>query len=366
LWLCGFDVANPRNSVLRHRFYDVPTATYLFRGVVTASDDRKAPEEPVRQWCAFELMRGYGILVGDIVFEQPVKVGSKQYRIDILVKRNGFPWIVAECKEQAYTRHDNAIAQAISYADAREIQAEYVLYTNGAEWLVRRKVQGEWVAVPDLPNGHLPGRIVPLREMMNAVYQIQPLLHKLDEPIAGMDAERFFEAMQYFFCGYNLFTDSNKPVLVNATDNLCRVLSVKGAGKDYYWGKLASAAKEFGQFCDLIGFQSTVHDIDTGGMFAAEIARIRLRLEEIIAGTTGSNSCDVLLMRLNIALLTYGERAARENEKFLPVTPEIHRTLRDLLNYGLAVHFNTQIPDPIDTDAMFDVKSCCGATWERD
>src|SRR5688572_15250863 len=102
--------------MLRHRFYDIPASAHLFSGAVNGSDQRKAPEEAIRQWCAFELIRAYALPVRDMICEQPVKVGSKQYRIDILVKRNGFPWVVVECKEPDYTRHDHAIAQAISYA----------------------------------------------------------------------------------------------------------------------------------------------------------------------------------------------------------------------------------------------------------
>ena len=90
-----------------------------------------AKEEPVRQWCAFELIRAYGLTVTELTFEKKVRVGSKIYRIGILVQRNGLPWIVVECKEPGCTKHDDGLAQAISYAGAATISAEYAVYTNG-------------------------------------------------------------------------------------------------------------------------------------------------------------------------------------------------------------------------------------------
>lgn len=344
--------------MLRHRFYDVPGPAYLFRSTPDASDQRKVLEEPIRQWCAFELIRAYGILVTDIVFEHPVKVGSKQYRVDIVVKRNNFPWIVVECKEPGYAKHDNAIAQAISYADAREIQAEFAVYTNGAEWLVSRKVQSAWVAVPDLPTNPTQGAVA-LRDIFHAIYHLEPLLFNLDDPIGGKDAKHFFHSMQVFFCGYNLLTEHLEQTLVHATDNICRVLSVEAADEKYRWGKLHAAAGDWQQYCARIGLESDVSDVDTGGMFGAELARVRMDLERIIRGTAGLHVSDVLLIRLDVALLNYAERAARKSEQFLPLTPDIHRTLRDFLNYLLTIHFNTQVPDPIDTDSTSDVKSYC-------
>src|SRR5437867_2251050 len=69
----------------REPFYEIPKAAYLFGGGLSASENRDPHEESVRQWCAYELLRAYGIKITEMEFERPVKVGSKRYRIDIVV-----------------------------------------------------------------------------------------------------------------------------------------------------------------------------------------------------------------------------------------------------------------------------------------
>ena len=85
----------------RRPFYQVPSGAWLFRSALPTDSKREQHEEPVRQWCAFELMRAYGIAVTDISLEQRARVGSKSYGIDLLVSRNGSPWIVIECNDPA-------------------------------------------------------------------------------------------------------------------------------------------------------------------------------------------------------------------------------------------------------------------------
>ena len=51
-------------------FYQVNVEAYLFPERVKASNKRKKLEEPVRQRCAFELVRAYGISITDIEFER--------------------------------------------------------------------------------------------------------------------------------------------------------------------------------------------------------------------------------------------------------------------------------------------------------
>lgn len=45
----------------REPFYEIPKSPYLFGYGMLAADTREQPEEEVRQWCAYELMRAYGI-----------------------------------------------------------------------------------------------------------------------------------------------------------------------------------------------------------------------------------------------------------------------------------------------------------------
>lgn len=131
-------------------FYQIMPAAYLYPDKVKAASDRKQLEEPVRQWCAYELIRTYGIAVINIEFERPVRMGSRPHWIDILVSREGKPSVVVECKKPSDRNADKALEQAVSYADAPEIQAEFAVVTNGKDWQVKRRILGKWCAVPDL------------------------------------------------------------------------------------------------------------------------------------------------------------------------------------------------------------------------
>jgi hypothetical protein len=220
----------------REKFYEIDKSAYLFGYGLPTANNRKQPEEAVRQWCAFELIRTYGIKVSEIEFEHPVKVGSKNYWIDILVSRKGAPAVVVECKTRDYSRHAKGMAQAISYAGAQTIQAEFAVYTNGDAWHVRRRVRKEWVPIPDLPQHVDQSAAEPITELLQTLKTLNPLLYKLGEPIAGEDAHDFLGAMQAFFIGRNLLTQNINHDLGIATDNLLRSLWAAGDPR-YQCGK---------------------------------------------------------------------------------------------------------------------------------
>jgi len=123
--------------MMRNAFYEIDPKAFILRPTISDDWSIVNPEEVVRQWCAFELIRAYCISVTDLAFEYTVSVGSKTYRIDIVVLQDGKPWAVVECKKREYVKHDHAMAQAISYADSQNVHAEYAVYTNGDVWRVR-------------------------------------------------------------------------------------------------------------------------------------------------------------------------------------------------------------------------------------
>jgi predicted type IV restriction endonuclease len=135
---------------MRLPYFEISPDAYLYPEKVKESV-RKQPEEPVRQWCAYELVRAYGISVANIEFERPVRMGSRPHWIDILVLRDGKPSVVVECKKPSDRKAEKAMEQAVSYADAPDIRAEFAVVTNGTDWQVKRRIQGIWCPVPDLP-----------------------------------------------------------------------------------------------------------------------------------------------------------------------------------------------------------------------
>lgn len=351
---------------MRRQFYEVKEPAYLFREKVVKEGTQDQPEERVRQWCAFELIRAYGVPVADIEFERQVKVGSKTYRIDILVSRNGDPWLVMECKQQEDSKPQRSMAQAISYADAQGIDAEFAACTNGDYWCVKRRHQNGWVAIPDLPRQQVNTSGQPLTRLLWGIDEMAPVLHKLDESLEGADAQRFLSALQRWFHGSSLLTEGVSDDILWGMDNLLRVLSQPDAHPNYLWGKLAAAAQGFDRWRDSIGFSVPLAPIHGGDKMYYEMQLLSANLLQIAETSADLPSGDERVLRVAVALLDYGRTQFRPKMKpHCPSIPKnVHEALRDFLNYSLAIHLDTKLPDPLDRISVAEVKECCSKAWE--
>ncbi|MCW5556095.1 MAG: type I restriction enzyme HsdR N-terminal domain-containing protein [Verrucomicrobiae bacterium] len=346
----------------RKSFYEVPPATYLFPAMCQTSGDQAQPEEPVRQWCAYELMRAYGAAITELEFEHQVRVGSKTYRIDILVSRNGSPWVVVECKEPRHAKHDAGMKQAISYADAQGVKAEFALYTNGDVWQVQRRVQDQWIPVADLPT-QLTEETVLITRLLTTIQEVSPLLGKLDEIIEDKDAQTFLSAMQVFFRGSNLLTEDADRDLLFATDNLLRVLSVAGE-LPYQLGKLRTVQMYYERYRVRAGFPLEIGPITDRDPVYVEMIHLHAGLMNMVEGTHDLVVCDALLLRVNTALLEYGRNQRDGKAHFPRIGPSLHHALRNFLHYALSVHLNTVLPDTLDHTSIGDMHGCCHEAWE--
>lgn len=346
----------------RKAFYEVPPATYLFPTLCQRTGDQRHPEEPVRQWCAYELMRAYGVAITELEFERQVRVGSKTYRIDILVSRNGSPWVVVEGKERGHKNHAGGMKQAISYADAQGVKAEFALYTNGQVWHVQRRVQDRWIPVADLPT-QVTEETILITRLLTTIHKVSPLLGKLDEILEGKEAHTFLSAMQVFFHGSNLLTkDADRDLLI-ATDNLVRVLCVAGA-LPYQVGKLQTAQMYFERYRVRAGFPLEIGPVTGSDPVCVELMHLHAGLMNMVEGTNGLVVCDALLLRVNTALLEYGRNQRDGKEHFPTIGPSLHHALRDFLHYALSVHLNTALPDTLDDISIGDMHGCCHEAWE--
>jgi hypothetical protein len=345
-----------------HRFYQIPRTAYLY-GSQLRTEEAEGPEESVRQWCAFELMRLYGVKVTNLVFEHPVKVGSRNdLRIDILVLRNGDPWMVVECKRSDHTNHEKAAKQAISYADAQTVRAPFAMYTNGAVWNVYRKVTDQWEPIPDLPTLIQLEAQEHFVDILQDLHQLKPLIHKLDEKMDTVESMHFLSAMQYFFNGYKAITDGVSKSLLDASDNLLRAVTHNNSKGGYQMEKIAHAGLEWAGYSKRVQASDRFHEVDRGNMPRMEMSTLCFELRNLIKASTVPHPVDVLLLRLNIALLEY----AVENEtrrSVQPLGPAVHHPLRDFLNHLLVTRYHTSLPDPIDVDAVKSIKIYCEPEW---
>jgi len=350
--------------MFRQPFYEVPPSAYLFPAQSVKGGEQKQPEESVRQWCAYELIRAYGIRFDELEFEREVRVGSKTYRIDILVSRSGKPWIVVECKQPTHSKPDEGMAQAISYADSQGIHAEFTVYTNGTLWHVRRRVCEQWIAVPDLPSQFGSQTGEPLTEILRAIKDVSPLLHKLDETLQGDEAGKYLSAMQVFFNGVNLLTDGADRDLLAGTDDLLRVLASPHQNSVYRFGKLAAARSSFESYRMRAGFATEFGPILGDTSVAVNSQYLHASLLRMVEGAQGIEALDVLLLRLNVALTEYGMGQRSPKEPYPTLQSPLYRALRDFLNAALAIRLNTTLPDSLDRIWVGDMKNFCQPAWD--
>lgn len=348
----------------RAEYYEVGEDAYLYPAIAKNSGSREQPEELVRQWCAFELIRTYGVSINDIEFEREVKVGSKTYRVDIIVSRRGQLSVVVECKPRGHKKHGEAMSQAISYADAQTIRADFAVYTNGDEWRVQRRVGDRWVAVTDIPRDVSRIGTEPITEIFRACKDVAPLLYKLDETLAGDDARHFLDAMWMFFAGANMLNEDVDRDLLFATDNLLRVLSGAHEHPNYRFGKFDTARHHFELYRQKTGCGDEIGPMTGRDPLRVEKQYLHVALSHMVEHSDGLGSVDVLVLRLNVALLEYGRQQESGKQNYPQVGTSLHHVLREYLQYALAVHFNASLPDTLDHILVGYVKNYCRGSWE--
>lgn len=331
------------NQSDRRPFYSVARSAYIYVGPPVSGAKNGEPEEAVRQWCVFELIRAYGYSVNDLFLESQVQVGSKTYRIDILVLRNGTPWIVVECKAPD-AKNDKAIEQAISYADSPRIQAEYVLYTNGSDWQVRRRLKGQWEPVLDLPGVRFESSgSIDITRFFACFSDVAPLLYKLDETVQGKEVECFLHALQRFFNGWNLLQDGVDKNLVSCADNLLRVMSQPEVHYDYRCEKYNHARSDFCNFQARHTIAWEVHPIAGKVPIHTGFNELSSAVLSAVEGTSKSAGANILVLRLIAALLDYGIKAESSKTPFPVITANIHHSLREFLQYQFKTKFDATL-----------------------
>jgi len=343
-------------------FYEVDPRAHIFRSAVSGDGSNVNPEEVVRQWCAFELIRSYGVSVTELDFEHPVSVGSKTYRIDIVILQDAKPWAVIECKKREFVKHDQAMAQAISYAESQNVNAEYAVYTNGDVWHVKRKMNGNWLMVPDLPLRTARTDTKELTDLLRSLNDILPLLYMLGgEPVSGVDAERFIYAMVEVFNGRSLLTSDSDRDLVSATGNLLRILPRRHINCQR--GKLAVLVDRLNKYFEAKGLEEKC-DASFSEPIYMELQMLHATLQMTLDGAHGLVGADILLLRLMVAILDYGQNIRDEHKPLPQINRSLHEALREYLDFVLRFNLGFHLPDVREDILNGDLRDCCSDSWK--
>ena len=107
------------------------------------------PEEWVRQNFILFLSEVLKYPVSLIAVEKQIKLGPLKKRFDLVVFKNSEPFILIECKEMGVPLSENVLTQALSYYS--EIQAKYLLITNGNQTLAFQKNGGKLTEADEIP-----------------------------------------------------------------------------------------------------------------------------------------------------------------------------------------------------------------------
>lgn len=264
-------------------FYEVAPHTYLFQ-------KQETPEEKVRQWAAFELLSTYGYHINDLQFEKPVKVGRRTHYADIVIYRNQKPLIAIECKRMDDTKRDDGIKQAISYATAFEVQAEFAVHTNGITWDVYRNNDNNWVSIIDIPTKEFVNTDDYLASLIFEIELLRPILYWTYRSVPAKEAQTFFKHLQEFFLAQTLTLKEIDTDLTSATESLLRPLVVN-PNKDahYAFSKTTIASKLFLKFFEKENisfdmFDPEFLDVDQ------QLLALQIRFEEIYKNNKNSSS----------------------------------------------------------------------------
>jgi hypothetical protein len=180
----------------------------------------------------------------------------------------------------------------------------------------------------------------------------------LDESLEGKPAEDFLGEMQKFFVTTNSYTEIVDTRLIHATDYLLRFLTVtKEANLGYHYEKLNNAYRRWFDYSKSMGAEITECPVDGGATLMAELGRLHFNLLQLVRGGRFIQNVDLLLLRLDTALLHYGTEVEQNKKQFYKIPSAVHHALRDFLNYLLIYHFDTEIPDSINRDELKDIKS---------
>lgn len=343
-------------------FYEVQPSAYIFIG---NSVDK--PEEKVRQWALYELLSTYGVGINNITIEKSVKVGTRTFRADIVILRDGSPYVVIECKKEGAKKKARGMDQALSYADANTVKAKYVVYTNGEEWEVKRKLGGDWVDIPDLPKRIDGDYKIRIDELVGCIDELKPALFWINQTVPAASAQTYFSCLQRIFYGAIYPLNYLDDELRFGTDLLLRVISRLGADDDHYvQSKMVAACGTYANFFKRKFGQAREYDLREDSLRQLTVD-FQLRFQHLVEKTQDLKSEEVILVRFITTLLHYLKKQIDLGEKknlFKDIPSVLTRESQELIAFLFQVHLGVIFPDPVLEDSCTDLRHFCSSAWE--
>ncbi len=342
-------------------FYEINPQAYLF------GKTDGTPEEKIRQWALFELLSTYGISINNIEIERPVKVGTRIHRADIVILRESSPFVVIECKKWDDKHKSRGMQQAISYADASTMKANYAIYTNGDVWEVQRKIGNDWVHIPDLPKRIDGDYLIMLDDLVSSLNDFQPALFWLNQTVPATSAFSYFSCLQILFNGGTFplnFLDGN---LRFGTDNLLRVICGKGHHPDYLHEKMTAACRSFSNFLHsrlAHRKEEFLHEEDLRQLTVV----FKMKFGTLVENTRDLKCEEALFIRFIATLLHYLSKQIQlrgKKEFFIEVPAILTREFQNLIGFLFQVHLRVTFPDPVLEESSSYLRNFCSSAWEQ-
>lgn len=349
-------------------FYEINPEAFIFRAKLKESENEKEwvapPEEKVRQWVLYELIRTYGYFINDIKIEQPVTVGTRRHYADIVIFKDDRPFIVIECKRRKFNKIDQGVDQAISYAASKQMMAEYAVFSNGRQWIVNRSVNNEWTTIPDIPkilNGQYQNKLEPF---IIELQDLLPSLYWIDKPVPANEAKDFFSCLDEIFYGHSLFNSDLSKSLKFTTDLVLRILSDFKAHEDYVHGKIRGALSQINQFRESIG-EKDIHIFDESKSTIRELVIDCLfNFRNMASNTRGIGNADIKLIRFNLALLEY-YLAHFQQKKYVDLPPALLAEFGTLIKYLINKNLGFDLQDPLLAENNTELRTIYEQAWRK-
>jgi hypothetical protein len=257
--------------------------------------------------------------------------------------------------------------QALSYADANTMKAQFAVYTNGDIWKVKKKIGDEWVDIPDLPKKVDGDYLIELDELVRSINDFKPALYWLNQTVPATASRAYFSCLQTLFNGATYPLNYLDKDLCIGTDNLLRVICAKGDHPAYQHGKMTAACKNFSRFFDrCLGQKANEEFFDDDDLRQLTVIA-KMKFEMLVNNNCGLKGHDVLHLRLIATLLQYLFKQIHlgKKEQFLDVPAVLSREFQDLIGCLFQVHLCVKFPDPVLEESCTYLRTSCSGAWER-